>query len=221
MPLSKFVFKPGIMKEGTDYDNEGGWFDANLVRFKAGRPQKIGGWRKDNSNTFLGTCRALHSWLTLTGTKLLGLGTNKKYYIEEGSSFNDITPIRLTTSAGDVTFAKVGNGDATLTVSDTGHGAVVGDFVTYSGAASLGGNIIANVLNQEYEIATIINANSYTIEAKDTSGNTVLAAAGDSGNGGSSTVGAYQVNVGLDIYVQSTGWGVTLGEKVHGVAQLL
>jgi len=65
MPLSKFVFKPGIMREGTDYDNEGGWFDANLVRFKAGRPQKIGGWRKDNLNTFLGTCRALHGWLTL------------------------------------------------------------------------------------------------------------------------------------------------------------
>ena len=217
MPLSKFVFKPGIMREGTDYDNEGGWFDANLVRFKAGRPQKIGGWQKDNLNTFLGTCRALHGWLTLAGTKLLGLGTNKKYYIEEGSSFNDITPLRSTTSAGDVTFAKVGNGDATVTVSDTGHGAAVGDFVTYSGAASLGGNIVATVLNQEYEIATIINANSYTIEAKDTSGNTVLAAAGDSGNGGSSTVGAYQVTTGLDIYVQSTGWGVGLwGDSTWG-----
>ena len=210
MPLNKFVFRPGVFKEGTDYDNEGGWFDANLVRFKAGRPQKIGGWRKDNLTTFLGTCRALHGWLTLTGTKLLGLGTNKKYYIEEGSTFNDITPLRSTTGAGDVTFAKVGNGDATITVSDTAHGAVVGDFVTYSGAASLGGNIVAAVLNQEYEIATIVNANSYTIEAKDTSGNTVLAAAGDSGNGGGSTVGAYQVTTGLDIYVTSTGWGVGL-----------
>ena len=222
MPLNKFVFRPGVFKEGTDYDNEGGWFDANLVRFKAGRPQKIGGWRKDNTNTFLGTCRALHGWLTLSGTKLLGLGTNKKYYIEEGTTFNDITPLRSTTSAGDVTFAKVGDGDATLTVSDTGHGAVAGDFVTYSGAASLGGNIVASVLNQEYEIATIVNANSYTIEAKDTNGDPVLAAAGDSGNGGSSTVGAYQINTGLDVYVTSTGWGVGLwGDGTWGSSTAL
>ena len=128
------------------------------------------------------------------------VGTNKKYYIEEGTTFNDITPVRSTTSAGDVTFAKVGDSDATLTVSDTGHGAVAGDFVTYSGAASLGGNIVANVLNQEYEIATIVNANSYTIEAKDpTTGDPILANSSDSGNGGSSTVGAYQVNTGLDV----------------------
>ena len=222
MPLSKFQFRPGVFREGTDYDNEGGWFDANLVRFKAGRPQKIGGWRKDNFNSFVGTCRALHGWLTLSGTKLLGLGTNKKYYIEEGTTFNDITPIRSTTNAGDVTFAKVGNGDATLTVSDTAHGAVAGDFVTYSGAVSLGGNIVASVLNQEYEIATIVNANSYTIEAKDTSGDPVLAAAGDSGNGGSNTVGAYQVNTGLDVYVTSTGWGVNpWGDSTWGSSTAL
>jgi len=207
MALSKFVFKPGIFREGTDYDNEGGWFNSNLIRFKAGRPQKIGGWRKDNTNTFLGTCRALHAWIVLAGTKLLGLGTNLKYYIEEGSSFYDITPIRSTTSAGDVTFSA-SNGDATLTVSDTAHGAVANDFVTFSGAASLGGNITATVLNQEYQIATIVDTNSYTVEAKDTNGDTVLANSSDTGNGGSSTVGAYQINTGLDEYVSSTGWGV-------------
>ena len=148
MALNKFIFKPGIFREGTDYDNEGGWFNSNLVRFKAGRPQKIGGWRKDSLNTFLGTCRALHAWILLAGTKLLGLGTNLKYYIEEGDSFNDITPIRATTNAGDVTFSA-SNGDATLTVADTAHGAVQNDFVTFSGAVSLGGNITATVLNQE------------------------------------------------------------------------
>src|SRR6056300_60180 len=209
MALNKFIFKPGIFREGTDYDNEGGWFNANLVRFKAGRPQKIGGWRKDTVNTFLGTCRALHAWILLAGTKLLGLGTNLKYYIEEGDSFNDITPIRFTTSAGDVTFSAT-DGDATLTVADTAHGAVVNDFVTFSGAVSLGGNITADVLNQEYQIATIIDADSYTIEAKDTSGTTVTANSSDTGNGGSNTVGAYQINVGLDEYVSSTGWGVGL-----------
>jgi len=222
MTLQKAIFKPGINREGTDYDNEGGWFDCNLVRFRKGRPEKFGGWAKDNNNTFLGTCRALHPWIALAGTKYLGLGTTWKYYIEEGSSFNDVTPIRSTTSAGDVTFAKVGNGDATITVSDTAHGAVQNDFVTFSGAASLGGNITSTVLNQEYQIATIVNSNSYTIEAKDTSGDPVLAAAGDSGNGGGSTVGTYQLNVGLDVYVPGTGWGLNgWGEGAFGSATAL
>ena len=201
MALNKFIFKPGIFREGTDYDNEGGWFNANLVRFKAGRPQKIGGWRKDTLNTFLGTCRALHAWILLAGTKLLGLGTNLKYYIEEGDSFNDITPIRSTTSAGDVTFSAT-DGDATLTVSDTAHGAVQNDFVTFSGAVTLGGNITALVLNKEYQITTIVDANTYTVEAS------VTANSSDTGNGGSSVVGEYQINTGLDEYVGSTGWGV-------------
>ena len=135
MTLQKAIFKPGINREGTDYDNEGGWFDCNLVRFRKGRPEKFGGWQKENTNLFLGTGRALHPWIALSGTKYLGLGTTWKYYIEEGSSFNDVTPIRSTTSAGDVTFAKVGNGDATITVSDTAHGAVQNDFVTFSGAS--------------------------------------------------------------------------------------
>jgi len=222
MTLQKAIFKPGINREGTDYDNEGGWFDCNLVRFRKGRPEKFGGWAKNNDNTFLGTCRALHPWIALAGTKYLGLGTTWKYYIEEGSSFNDVTPIRSTTSAGDVTFAKVGDGDATITVSDTAHGAVQNDFVTFSGAASLGGNITATVLNQEYQIATIVNSNSYTIEAKDTSGAEVTANSSDSGNGGGSTVGTYQLNVGLDVYVPGTGWGLNgWGEGAFGSATAL
>jgi len=221
MALQKAIFRPGINREGTDYDNEGGWFDCNLVRFRKGRPEKFGGWEKDNLNTFLGTARALHSWIALDGTKYLGLGTTFKYYVEEGANFNDITPIRLTTSAGDVTFSA-SNGDATITVADTAHGAVQNDFVTFSGAASLGGNITAAVLNQEYQIATIVNANSYTIEAKDTSGSTVTANSSDSGNGGSSVVGTYQVNVGLDVFVAGTGWGLSgWGEGAFGSATAL
>jgi len=209
MPLAKFDFRPGINKEETEYSAEGGWVDANLVRFRKSRVEKIGGWLKASASAFLGTCRALHQWVSLGGTRYLGLGTTYKYYVEQGGTFNDVTPLRVTTSAGDVTFAKVANGDATLNVTDTSHGAVKNDFVTFSGAASLGGNIIAAVLNQEYQIATITSANVYTIEAKDTSGDEVTAAAGDSGNGGSSVVGAYQVNVGLNDYVQNTGWGVS------------
>jgi len=207
MPLQKLTFRPGINREGTAYDNEGGWFDCNLVRFRKGRPEKFGGWEKLTTNTYLGTARALHPWISLGGTKFLGLGTTWKYYIEAGGAFNDVTPIRSTTSAGDVTFSAA-NGDATITVADTAHGAVKNDFVTFSGAASLGGNIIATVLNQEYQITNVVNANSYTIEAKDTSGATVTANASDSGNGGSSIVGTYQLNVGLDVYIPGTGWGL-------------
>tara|TARA_E500000318_G_C3567104_1_gene216152 strand:- start:103 stop:1971 length:1869 start_codon:yes stop_codon:yes gene_type:complete len=207
MPLQKLVFRPGINREGTAYDNEGGWFDCNLVRFRKGRPEKFGGWEKLSASTYEGTARALHSFISLGGTKYLGIGTHLKYYIESGGNFNDITPVRLTTSAGDVTFSA-SNGDATITVSDTSHGAVQNDFVTFSGASSLGGNITAAVLNQEYQIATIVNANSYTIEAKDTSGSTVTANSSDSGNGGSSVVGVYQINVGLDVFVPGTGWGI-------------
>ncbi len=206
MPLEKFTLRPGINKEGTDYSNEGGWFDANLVRFRKNYPEKIGGWAKNTLNTFQSTCRALHAWVDLQLTPYLGLGTTWKYYVKQGDDYNDITPLRVTTSAGDVTFSA-SNGDATITVTDANHGAEVNDFVTFSGAATLGGLITATVLNQEYQIATVTSVNVYTIEAKDTDGNTVTANASDSGNGGSSVVGAYQINVGLDVYVEGSGWG--------------
>ena len=205
MPLSKFVFKPGIMREGTAYDNEGGWFDSNLVRFNAGRPEKIGGWQKDSINTFLGTCRALHSWVSLDGSKFLGLGTHLKYYILEGDTFNDVTPIRATTTNGIVFSAT--NGSSTITATDSAHGAVSGDFVTLSGSASLGGLVTAAVLNQEYQILSVPTTSTFTFTAKDTSGNTITANSSDSGNGGSGVDGAFQINVGLDVYVQSTGFG--------------
>ena len=151
-------------------------------------------------------CIRDRGWVDLAGTKLLGLGTRTKLYIQEGTNYNDITPIRSTTSAGDVTFAAT-NGSSTLTVTDSAHGASQGDFVTFSGAASLGGNVTATVLNQEYEIATVPSTSTYTITAKDTSGDEVTANASDSGNGGGSTVGAYQINIGLDVFVDGTGFG--------------
>jgi hypothetical protein len=221
MPLSKFIFRPGIMREGTDYDNEGGWFDGNLVRFKSGRAEKIGGWRKDSVNSFLGTCRELSSWVALDGSKYLGLGTNKKYYIQDGDVFNDVTPIRATTGANEISFAAT-NGSNILTITDTAHGAVQGDFVTYSGCASLGGLITAGVLNQEYEITTVTNANVYTLLAKDTSGNSVSANGSDTGNGQGTIIGNYQINIGLDEYVSSTGWGAGLwGTGTFGSATAL
>ena len=206
MPLTKLNFKPGINKEETDYSNEGGWVDGDKIRFRKGRVEKIGGWEKYSSDTIVGSPRALHSWISLGGSKYLGLGTTNKYYIEEGGTYNDVTPIRKNTTNA-ATFAAT-NGSSTLTVTDASHGAVNGDFVTFSSAVSLGGLVTANVLNQEYQITLVTGTNTYEITAKDTSGDTVTANASDSGNGGSATDAAYQVNSGLDVYVQSTGWGV-------------
>ncbi len=219
MPLSKLQFKPGVNREVTSYSNEGGWFDIDNVRFQKGYPEKIGGWQKRSANSFLGTCRALHPWVSLARDQYVGVGTNLKYYIDEGGFYNDVTPLRLTTSAGAVTFAAT-NGSSELTVSHTSHGAVVNDFVTYSGAASLGGLITANVLNQEYYVTEVIDTGSYKIKAR-TAGTSIsdityegqlnpslVAANGsDTGNGGGSVVGAYQINTGLNIGVSGAGWG--------------
>jgi len=207
MPLTKLQFRPGVNRETTSYTNEGGWFDGDKIRFRFGVPEKIGGWERTSQSTFLGTCRALKPFVALDSSRYMGLGTNLKYYIEEGGAYYDITPVRATTAAGDVTFSA-SNGSSTLTVADTAHGAVANDFVTFSGAASLGGNVTAAVLNQEYQIDTVLNDNSYTVVAKDTSGVVITANASDTGNGGSSVVGKYQINTGLDTSVSGTGWGV-------------
>ena len=216
MPLQKLQFRPGLNRETTSYTNEGGWFDCDMVRFRFGVPEKIGGWVATSTNTFLGSCRNLHAFVALDGSQYIGLGTHLKFYIEEGGAYNDITPIRETTAAGDVTFAAT-DGSSTLTVTDSNHGAIENDFVTFSGAVSLGGLITADVLNQEYQIVEILTANTYTITAKDTSGATVTANASDTGNGGASVVGAYQINVGLDTTVVGTGWGAgTWGRGTWG-----
>jgi len=205
MAIVKYEFKPGVNKDNTNYSNEFGWFDSNLVRFKKGLPEKIGGWAKYITTAFLGKCRALHQWVNLNGTSIIGLGTTFKYYIARGDAFVDITPIRKT-NTNTITFAA-SNGSSTITVTDSGnHDAQVNDFVTFSSAVSLGGNITADVLNQNYQIDSITSTTVYTITAKDTSGSTVTANSSDSGNGGSATDGEYEVNVGLDATVLGTGW---------------
>ena len=223
MPLQKLQFRPGINREGTTLANEGGWFESDKIRFRSGYPEKLGGWVLDTgsnasalqppSGDYWGVCRAMWNWLNLSGYNLLALGTNLKYYIQNGTggSFYDVTPIRVTTAAGDVTFAAV-NGSPTITVTDPGHGAQTGDFVTFSGAVSLGGNITAAILNAEFQI-TYLSSNTYTITAS------VNAAAGDSGNGGASVVGAYQITTGNEIFTQNVGWGAgTWGGVVIGTA---
>ena len=199
MPFAKFQFKAGIDKEGTNLTNAGGWFDASLVRFRKGFAEKIGGWTKQTSATFLGTCRKLFPWISLEGAKYLFVGTHLKANILEGNTLADITPIRKT-STNSITFAAT-NGSATITATDSSHGAVIGDFVTISGAVSLGGNITASVLNQEHQIVSVPTANTYTFTASATANSS------DTGNGGSGVDGAYQLNTGLDVFIQSSGWG--------------
>lgn len=194
MPLKKLMFKPGVNRENTRYTTEGGWYECDKVRFRQGNPEKIGGWQRVSDAQFLGVCRSLWPWLVY-----LGVGTNLKYYIEFGGGYNDITPIRSTTAPGAVTFAAV-NGSATITATDTLHGADTGDFVTFSGAVSLGGNITAAVLNREYQV-TVLSNNTYTFTA------TATANASDTGDGGAAVVAAYQVNTGNSNQVPVSGWG--------------
>ena len=205
MPLQKIQLKPGVNREVTRYAAEGTWYETDKVRFLSGMPQKIGGWERISANTYLGVCRSMKNWVTLVGQNLVAVGTEIKYYLERGGAYLDITPLRLTTGAGDVTFSAT-NGDATLTATDTGHGVEVGDYISFTGAVSLGGVITAAVINQEYQVATVTNPNVYTIEAKDTDGDTVTANASDSGNGGGSVIGYYQIHQGNQIDLPTLGW---------------
>jgi hypothetical protein len=202
MPFIPLKFKPGINRDQTNYSNEGGWFEGDKIRFLSGFPQKIGGWLKQTPNTFLGTCRQLFNYVTSFTDNFLVVGTHLKLYIEAGGYFYDITPLQETTAVGAVTFTAT-NGSSTVTVLDTSNPAVAGNYVQFTGATSLGGNVTAAVLNVDtgFEIVTVVNSNAYTIEVP------VTANASDSGNGGSSTIGKYQIDVGEPGGTFGYGWG--------------
>lgn len=202
MPLQKILPKPGVNRENTRYTTEGGWYECDKIRFRQGTPEKIGGWQRISSNTFLGLCRSLWAWVTLANLKLLGVGTNLKFYIERGGAYNDITPIRSTVALTNPFTAS--NGSPIITVADTDHGCITGDYVTFSGSGitSLGGNITASVLTNEFQV-TVIDANTYTITAS------INADGSDTGHGGT-VVTQYQINTGPAFSVPLTGWGTGL-----------
>jgi hypothetical protein len=286
MPLMKLQFQPGLNREVTAYSDEGGWWDADKVRFRMGYPEKIGGWVKNNPAPLLGTCRAIHPWVALDNNEYIGFGTSQKYYVSGGGNYNDITPLRNTTPVSitsiDAAFTTLASGVsltetasitltsvtgfstsgglikidneqirygaisgstltslqrgqngtaaaahltsadvfcATLIVTDTAHGALQNDFVTIAGAVSLGGNITAAVMNQEYQITQVLTPSVYTIEARTVS--TIASITGptglvptyvfpntsDTGTGSTGITGEYQINTGLNTSIGGTGWG--------------
>ena len=205
MPLQKVLLKGGINREGTRYTNEGGWYDGDKIRFRQGTPEKIGGWERIGENTFLGTCRSLHNWVSLTGQNFVGVGTNLKYYIELGGAFNDVTPLRATQSLTNP-FTTT-SGSTTVLVTDTNGGFVDEDFVTFSGSSAVGGLTITG----EFQI-DIVSATTYNI--------TVSSAASSSATGGGSVSAAYQVNVGSAFAIPLTGWGAgAWGAGAWGVGE--
>jgi len=217
MPLQKLALRPGVNREGTTLANEGGYFESDKIRFRSGYPEKIGGWTQDSgtadtgtftgelappTGSFWGVCRSLWNWINLLGYNLLGVGTNLKYYIQNGPGgyFYDVTPLRLpATAPGGVTFNAT-PGSRTLLVTDPAHGAQTGDFVYFSGTTSLGGAVTSLVLNAEYQI-TYINDSQYNVTLP------VTATVSDIGTGGASSVATYQINTGSAIYTAGVGWG--------------
>jgi len=203
MPLIKPTFRPGVNRENTRYKNEGGWYESDKVRFRQGSPEKIGGWTQYSTAKFLGVCRTLWNWITLTNQNIVAVGTNLKFYLTLGNQYFDITPVRSVTTLTNPFTATLSS--STITVSATAHGAIPGDFVTFSGATGLGGNITAAVLNQQYQIVSVPNVNSFTFTA------TATANASDvSGSPGGGTVTtSYQLNTGPAYQVPFTGWGAS------------
>lgn len=194
MALKKFVFKPGINRETTQLAQQGGWYDASNVRFRGGFPEKLGGWVKKTSETFLGICRSLFRWTTLGGAQLMGVGTNLKFYLEHQGVLYDITPIRRTAELTNPFYTT--EGSLYVTVVDTDHGALLNDYITFSGAVEVGGL----TLNGTYTLARYIDIDSYDILVESPATATVA-------GGGGTVTAVYEINTGFATTLVSSGWG--------------
>ena len=195
MPLQKIALKPGVNRENTRYTNEGGWYESDKVRFRQGTPEKIGGWERISTNTFLGVCRSLWNWITLTGVNILGVGTSKRFYLEVTGVYYDITPIAATVALGANPFATV-NLTTQVTVTDIGFNPQVGDFVIFSGVTTFNGVTISG----EYEVQTVPTGTTYTITSATT-------ATGTGSGGGSVAFASYILHLGPSTNTFFGGWG--------------
>jgi len=195
MPLTKIEFAPGIDKQNTEYGAEGRWTDSDMVRFRYGLPEKIGGWTKLIQDTLIGVVRDMHAWSDLNGVRYMALGTDRKLYVYSEGAAYDITPVRATQAGLSNPFATV-SGSATITVTDAAHGALAGDFVTFSGASATAGLD----MNKEFEISTYVDANTYTITYTGSTANAT-------GNGGGTVTATYDISTGLSASAYGYGWG--------------
>jgi hypothetical protein len=198
MPLSKLQIAPGIDKQNTEYGAEGRWVDSDNVRFRYGLPEKIGGWEKVTTDALVGATRAILSYSALNGVKYAIYGTNKKLYAYSEGNYADITPTR-STGTGNITQFATTNGSTTVTVTDSSHGALIGDFVTIASVGGAVNGISAANLQGEFEILTVPDGNTYTIEAK--------AAASSTGNASVTANATYQLNTGAAVSLFGYGWG--------------
>lgn len=212
MPLQKIIFPPGIFRDQTRFASDGRWFDCDKIRFRSGLPQKIGGWQRYSNDTTDGQIRMLFNFITLSANDYLAIGSSQRFYIEEGGTFNNITPLAKTSSLGSnpITTGSATTGE--ITVTDTGHGAVLNDFVTIAGATTTDG-VTAAQINITHQITEIVSANAYKVV---TAGS---ASSGSTAGGGSSVTAAYEINVGLDTAVPFLGIGAgTYGRSTYGSA---
>jgi hypothetical protein len=204
MPLVNFRPAPGINKEVTDYTGQGKWTDGDMVRFFQGSAQKIKGWERFLSTTLVGVVRDQHAWIALDGTRYDAFGTDRKLYVfEEGRAY-DITPLRKTTSSISNPFTT--NATTSVVVTDTGHGAQKGDFVTFDSFSAIDGLD----MNKEFEITSVANTNAYVVTA------TSAASGSTSGGGGTGNI-KYQINIGPELSTSAFGWGTdTWGSSTWG-----
>jgi hypothetical protein len=193
MPLINFRPAPGINKEVTDYTGQGKWTDGDMVRFFQGSAQKIKGWEKFIATTLVGVARDMHGWVALDGTRYNAIGTDRKLYvIEEGQAF-DITPLRETQA---LTNPFTTNATTSVVVTDTSHGAVKGDFVTFDSFSAIDGLD----MNKEFEITSVANTDAYVVTH-------TSAASGSTASGGGSGNAKYQISIGPSFSTPAFGWG--------------
>ena len=194
MPLQKLVFKPGLYREGTAYSSEGGWYDGDKIRFRSGLPEKIGGWTQVSSTQFNGIARSLWTWVDLSSNVFIGLGTSTKYYIYNGGTYNDITPVYQTSTLSTNPISTTAS-STTVTITDTSYSPSVGDFINFPNAVTVGGVTISG----QYAVASVtIATTSYTITTTSAASTTT---------GGTGTVVQYLLPNGATVYTTSVGFG--------------
>lgn len=202
MTFMKLDFRPGVNRETTDYANAGGWYDCNLVRFRQGRPERMGGWVKVNTvNQLVGTGRSLFPWVTLNGEQLYGIGTHLKYFISQGGGLTDVTPVRRDVTLGTNPITTVGSGSAVIEVADPGNGSGVGDYVTLSGVVGAVDGIPEAELNAEHIVTSVTSANAWQATVS------TVATTGGVAGGGTAVKAEYQITIGLNTTVVGLGYG--------------